>query len=71
MEKNRSLDTLMNMNAVIHWSKIEKLLLKQTLLKASWIKMAIPLSIIETWNQIGLLKMMSLITVLKYMHPSM
>ena len=28
MEKNRSLDTLMNMNAVIDWSKIEKLLLK-------------------------------------------
>ena len=28
MDKNRSLDTLMNMNAVINWSKIEKLLLK-------------------------------------------
>jgi hypothetical protein len=28
MEKNRSLDVLMNMNPVIDWSKIEKLLLK-------------------------------------------
>lgn len=28
MDKNRSLDTLMNMNAVIDWSKIERLLLK-------------------------------------------
>ncbi len=28
MDKNRSLDTLMNMNSLIDWSKIEKLLLK-------------------------------------------
>jgi len=28
MNKNRSLDTLMNLNVVINWSKIEKLLLK-------------------------------------------
>ena len=35
MEKNRSLDTLMNMNAVIDWAKIEKLLLKQYIIGKS------------------------------------
>jgi len=35
MEKNRSLDTLMNMNAVIDWSKIEKLLLKHYIIGKS------------------------------------